>query len=95
VNHERSKHNRNGSSATHYSKRRRSVSGIVVAVFLGTDLVLHATRVLPPWDQPMVNADAVLLLAAAHRVVYGVVAARSRHGSRLTGPCSMPRWAAL
>jgi hypothetical protein len=50
------------------------IAGMVVGVLLtiGTDLVLHATGVFPPWGQPMLNADAVLLLAAAYRVVYGV-----------------------
>ena len=42
-----------------------------VAVFvlsLGTDVVLHATRVFPPWDQRM--SDALFLLATAYRTVY-------------------------
>src|SRR5580693_4961765 len=58
------------------------LAGIVVGVLvtIGTDLVLHATRVFPPWGQPLVNADAFLPLAAAYRVVYGVV-----------GSCITPR----
>jgi hypothetical protein len=50
------------------------IASIVAGVLLtiGTDLVRHATGVFPPWGQPMINADAVLLLAAAYRVVYGV-----------------------
>jgi len=42
-----------------------------VAVFvlsLGTDVVLHATGVFPPWDQRM--SDALFLLATAYRTVY-------------------------
>jgi drug/metabolite transporter (DMT)-like permease len=42
-----------------------------VAVFvlsLGTDVVLHSTRVFPPWGQPV--SDALLLLATAYRTVY-------------------------
>jgi len=44
-----------------------------VAVFvlsLGTDVVLHATGVFPPWGQPM--SDVLLLLATVYRTVYGV-----------------------
>src|SRR5712664_2852980 len=37
---------------------------------LGTDVVLHAIRVFPPWDQPA--SDALLLLATAYRTVYSV-----------------------
>ena len=42
-----------------------------VAVFvlsLGTDVVLHATGVFPPWDQRM--SDGLFLLATAYRTVY-------------------------
>jgi hypothetical protein len=35
---------------------------------LGTDVVLHATGVFPPWDQRM--SDALFLLATAYRTVY-------------------------
>ena len=45
----------------------------VLAVFilsLGTDVVLHATGIYPPWFQPM--AGALFLLALAYRIVYGV-----------------------
>jgi hypothetical protein len=34
---------------------------VVVLLSLGTDVVLHATRVFPPWGQPM--DDALFLLA--------------------------------
>jgi peptidoglycan/LPS O-acetylase OafA/YrhL len=62
-------------------------AGIVVNVFLTivTDLVLHKTGVFPPVGQPMINADAVLLLATAYRVVYGVA------GSYLTARLSPDR----
>ncbi len=68
-------------SITGTARPRRTVrslgavlAGSVAVVLLtsGTDLVLHATGVFPPWGQPMINADAVLLLATAYRVVYGV-----------------------
>ena len=42
----------------------------VVVLSLGTDMVLHATGVFPPWGQPM--SDALLLLATVYRTVYGV-----------------------
>jgi len=37
---------------------------------LGTDVVLHAVRVFPPWGQPM--SDALFVLATAYRIVYTV-----------------------
>ena len=52
----------------------KSIGAVVagfVAVFvlsLGTDVVLHATRVFPPWDQRM--SDALFLLATVYRTVY-------------------------
>src|SRR6266850_4257835 len=48
------------------------LAGILVGAVLslGTDVVLHATRVFPPWDQPA--SDALLLLATAYRTVYSV-----------------------
>lgn len=54
----------------------RSIGAVfagVVAVFIlsiGTDVVLHATGIYPPWFQPM--ADALFLLATAYRIVYGI-----------------------
>ena len=54
----------------------RSIAAVfaaVVAVFvlsLGTDVVMHATGIFPPWFQPM--AGALFLLALAYRIVYGV-----------------------
>ena len=48
------------------------LAGILVGAILslGTDVVLHATRVFPPWGQPASNA--LLLLATAYRTVYSV-----------------------
>ena len=52
----------------------RSIGAVLagfVAIFvfsLGTDVVLHATGVFPPWGQPM--SDALLLLATVYRTVY-------------------------
>ena len=48
------------------------LAGILVGAVLslGTDVVLHAARVFPPWDQPASNA--LLLLATAYRTVYSV-----------------------
>jgi hypothetical protein len=36
------------------------LTGIVVGILLtvGTDIVLHATGVFPPWGQPMIDACA-------------------------------------
>jgi hypothetical protein len=45
-----------------------------VAVFvlsLGTDQVMHALEVYPPWGQPMTDTG-LLLLALTYRIVYGV-----------------------
>ncbi len=37
---------------------------------LGTDVVLHAVRVFPPWGQPM--SDALFVLATVYRIVYTI-----------------------
>jgi len=37
---------------------------------IGTDILLHAAGVFPPWGQPMSNA--LFILAAAYRTVYTV-----------------------
>ena len=42
----------------------------VVIAHLGTDVVLHATGVFPPWGQPM--SDALFLLATDYRTVFSV-----------------------
>jgi uncharacterized membrane protein len=48
------------------------LAGILVGAVLSivTDVVLHAARVFPPWDQPASNA--LLVLATAYRTVYSV-----------------------
>ncbi len=46
-----------------------------VAIFvlsLGTDQVLHALHIYPPWGEPM-NEPGLLLLALGYRSVYGVL----------------------
>jgi hypothetical protein len=48
------------------------VAGIVLTI--GTDIVLHAAGVFPPWGQSMVGFDGALLLATAYRTIYGVAA---------------------
>jgi hypothetical protein len=44
---------------------------VVVILSIGTDLLLHATGVFPPWGQRM--SDALFLLATGYRTVYGVL----------------------
>src|SRR4029077_15902127 len=55
----------------------------VIIISLGTDVVLHATGIYPPWFQPM--AEGLWVLALAYRVVYGIaggyIAARLRPNS--------------
>jgi hypothetical protein len=46
---------------------------VVVVLSLGTDAVLHATGVFPPWGQPM--SDALFLLATAYRTLFGILGA--------------------
>ncbi len=46
------------------------LAGIILS--LGTDIVLHAIGVFPPWGQSMVGYDGPLLLATFYRTVYGV-----------------------
>ena len=41
---------------------------VVIVLSLGTDMVLHATGVFPPWGQPM--SDALFLLATIYRTIY-------------------------
>jgi hypothetical protein len=49
------------------------LAGLVVVFILslGTDVVLHATGIYPPWFQPM--AGSLFLVATAYRTVYAVV----------------------
>jgi hypothetical protein len=42
----------------------------VVILSLGTDVIMHVTRVFPPWGQPM--PDGLFVLATAYRVIYTV-----------------------
>ena len=47
----------------------------IIAIFvvsLGTDQVLHALAVYPPWGEPM-RAPGLNLLALSYRLVYGVL----------------------
>jgi len=43
---------------------------VVVVLSLGTDVVLHATGIYPPWFQPM--AGPLWVLALAYRIPYGI-----------------------
>jgi len=58
------------------TKRLRSTGAVVagfvaiVVLSLGTDQVLHALKVYPPWGQPM--AGGLFALATAYRIVYTV-----------------------
>jgi hypothetical protein len=46
------------------------LAGIVLSI--GTDIVLHAIGVFPPWGQSMVGFEGALLLATVYRTIYGV-----------------------
>lgn len=48
------------------------LAGLFAGAFLsiGTDMVLHAAGVFPPWGQPV--TETPLLLATAYRTVFGV-----------------------
>jgi hypothetical protein len=56
----------------------RSIGALAAGMFagvilsLGTDVVLHAMGVFPPWGQSMVGFEGSLLLATVYRTVYGV-----------------------
>lgn len=56
--------------------RLRSVGALLAGFFavvlshLGTDVLLHATGIFPPWGQPM--SDALFVLALAYRTVFSV-----------------------
>jgi hypothetical protein len=43
----------------------------VVVLSLGTDVVMHALRIYPPWSVRM--SDGLFLWATAYRLVYGVL----------------------
>jgi len=62
---------------THRPRRiLRSIGAVLVGVLaifilsIGTDAVLHAIGVFPPFGQPM--SDALFLLAMGYRIIYGV-----------------------
>ncbi len=68
-------------SETHPPRRiGRSIGAVLIGIVagiiltIGTDVVLHAIGVFPPWGQSMVGFDGALLLATAYRTVYGVAA---------------------
>ena len=50
------------------------LAGILVGitVTIGTDILLHATGVFPPWGQPV--TEGPLVLATAYRIIYGIAA---------------------
>lgn len=64
------------SETQHPRRTLRSIGAVlagvltVIVLSLGTDVVLHATGIYPPWFQPM--ADALWVLALAYRIVYGI-----------------------
>ena len=66
-----------GTVVAHRWQPGRSVLAIgaslitVVVLSLGTDVVLHATGVYPPWGQAM--SDGLFGLATAYRLVYGIL----------------------
>lgn len=62
---------------THPSRRGRSAialaAGLLVGVILslGTDQILHALKIYPPWGQTM--SDGLFLLATAYRIPYTIL----------------------
>ena len=44
----------------------------IVVLSLGTDQVLHALDIYPPWGEPM-HSVSLNLLALTYRIVYGVI----------------------
>ena len=65
-----------GSISSQHPRTARRIgsvlAGLVTIFFLSTatDMVLHATSVFPPFGEMM--SDALFVLAAAYRVVYGI-----------------------
>src|SRR5688572_29939687 len=43
----------------------------VVLLSLGTDAIMHATGIFPPWFQPM--SDALFVFALGYRIVFGIL----------------------
>lgn len=46
------------------------IAGVILTI--GTDIVLHAIGVFPPWGQSMAGFEGALLLATIYRTIYGV-----------------------
>jgi hypothetical protein len=46
------------------------IAGVILTI--GTDIVLHAIGVFPPWGQSMAGFEGALLLATVYRTVYGI-----------------------
>jgi surface polysaccharide O-acyltransferase-like enzyme len=65
-------------TSTHPRNLWRSTGAVLLGFFavvvlsLGTDQVLHALNVYPPWGQPLYDTG-LLLLALAYRSIYAVV----------------------
>lgn len=63
-------------ATTSSSRPLRSIgavlAGLLLIIFLslGTDTVMHATGIFPPWFQPM--SAALWVLAIGYRIVYGI-----------------------
>ncbi len=49
------------------------ISGILVGVILslGTDEILHLTKIYPPWGQTM--SDGLFMLATGYRIIYNIL----------------------
>jgi hypothetical protein len=66
------------SEASRPRRLLRSIAAVLaglIAVFvlsLGTDQVMHALDVYPPWGEPMVGTG-LYILALSYRIVYGIV----------------------
>src|SRR5712692_19719 len=64
------------SETNHPRRILRSIGSVfagVLAVFilsLGTDVVMHATGIFPPWFQAM--SGTLFMIALGYRIVYGV-----------------------
>ncbi len=66
-------------SETHPTRRiGRSIAAVLAGMFagiiltLGTDVLLHAIGVFPPWGQSMAGFEGALLLATVYRTIYGI-----------------------
>lgn len=43
---------------------------LIIVLSLGTDILMHATGIYPPWFKPM--STPLWILATAYRIVYGI-----------------------